>query len=53
MNMGFRRKDKTTGASILFGAYDWADHAFGEWAMNKNKSTDWYTYPNKANVFIW
>ena len=53
MNMGFRRKDKTTGASILFGAYDWADHAFGEWAMNKNKSTDWYSYPNKANVFIW
>ena len=53
MNMGFRRKDKTTGVSILFGAYDWADHAFGEWAMDKNKSTDWYFYPNKANVFIW
>ena len=52
VNMGFRMRD-ATGLGIMFGAYDWTGHAFGEWAMDKNRSTDWYFYPNKANVFIW
>lgn len=53
VNMGFRMKDKETGASILFGAYDIGGHAFGEWAVNKNKAKDWYQYPDSTNVFIW
>lgn len=52
VNMGFRMKD-ATGLGILFGAYAWTGHAFGEWAMSKSKSTDWYYYPDKSNVFIW
>ena len=52
VNMGFRMKD-ATGLGILFGAYAWTGHAFGEWAMSKNKSTDWYFYPDNSNVFIW
>ena len=52
VNMGFRMKD-ANGMGILFGAYAWAGHAFGEWAMDKNKSTDWYHYPDKTYVFEW
>lgn len=53
VNMGFRMKDKTTGASILFGAYDVGGHSFGEWATNRNQAKDWYDYPNESNVFVW
>ena len=53
MNMGFRMKDKTTGASILFGAYDVGGHSFGEWATNRNLAKDWYENPNESNVFVW
>lgn len=53
VNMGFRRKDKTTGASILFGAYDISGHSFGEWATNRNLAKDWYENPNESNVFVW
>ena len=53
VNMGFRMKDKTTGASILFGAYDVGGHSFGEWATNRNQAKDWYEYPNESNVFVW
>jgi hypothetical protein len=41
------------GAGIMFGAYATSGHAFGEWAMSKNKATDWYFYPDNSNVFVW
>lgn len=52
INMGFRMRDNT-GLGIMFGAYATTGHAFGEWAMSKTKSTDWYFYPDKSNVFEW
>lgn len=52
VNMGFRMRD-VEDYGILFGAYAITGHAFGEWAMSKNKSTDWYFYPENTSVFIW
>lgn len=52
INMGFRMRD-SGGAGIMFGAYATSGHAFGEWAMSKNKATDWYFYPDNSNVFVW
>jgi LruC domain-containing protein len=54
VNMGFRMKN-ASGLGIMFGAYATTGHAFGEWAMDKNKATDWYFYPDTKtpNVFVW
>ena len=52
VNMGFRMRD-SGGTGIMFGAYATSGHAFGEWAMSKNKATDWYFYPDNSNVFVW
>lgn len=46
-------KKKENGYVILFGAYPTRTHSFGEWAENRNKSTDWYYYPETSQVFIW
>ena len=35
----------------LFGSYMTTGHAFGEWASDKNKSTDWYNYPTNNMVY--
>lgn len=56
INIGFKMKsdkEKYPGYDILFGAYSTRGHAFGEWAENRNKSTDWYHYPETSQVFIW
>ena len=45
-NMGFIMREVHT-----YGAYQTSGHSFGEWAMDHNKATDWYYYPNKNNVF--
>ena len=52
VNMGFRMRD-ASGLGIMFGAYARTGHAFGEWAMSSDLATDWYNYPDEANVFIW
>lgn len=52
MNIGFRMRENSA-YGILFGAYATYGHAFGEWAMSKSVSTDWYLYPDEDNVFIW
>ena len=55
-NIGFRmRKDYNEGVEILFGAYSYSGHSFGEWSVNRNKATDWYLhdYANKGQVYIW
>lgn len=46
-------KKKENGYVILFGAYPTRTHSFGEWAENRNKSTDWYHYPEESEVFNW
>lgn len=51
VKIGFKKKEN--GYEILFGAYPTRNHAFGEWAENRNKSTDWYHYPQTSDVFIW
>lgn len=56
VNMGFKMKSQNEqypGYDILFGAYSTRGHAFGEWAESRNKSTDWYQYPEQNQVFIW
>lgn len=56
VNMGFKMKSNSEmypGYDILFGAYSTRGHAFGEWAESRNKSTDWYHYPEINQVFIW
>ena len=37
---------------MLFGAYAVQGHAFGEWAMDKDRFLDWFNYP-KSKYFIW
>lgn len=51
VKIGFKKKEN--GYVMLFGAYPTRGHAFGEWAENRNKSTDWYHYPEISDVFIW
>ena len=46
VNMGFIMK-----GSHLFGAYSKYGHSFGEWAMDRNSSVDWYEYPTDNQVF--
>ena len=46
VNMGFIMK-----GSHLFGAYSKYGHSFGEWAMDRNSSLDWYEYPTDNQVF--
>lgn len=46
VNMGFIMK-----GSHLFGAYATYGHSFGEWAMDRNSSLDWYEYPTDNQVF--
>ena len=46
INMGFIMKE-----SHLFGAYATYGHSFGEWAMDRNSSLDWYEYPTDNQVF--
>lgn len=55
-NIGFRmQSDYNDNAEILFGAYSVQGHAFGEWSVNRNKSTDWYLneYAERGRVYIW
>lgn len=51
VKIGFKKEEN--GYVMLFGAYPTKTHAFGEWAENRNKSTDWYLYPETSEVFIW
>lgn len=51
VKIGFKKEEN--GYVMLFGAYPTKTHAFGEWAENRNKSTDWYYYPETSQVFIW
>lgn len=51
VKIGFKKEEN--GYVMLFGAYPTKTHAFGEWAVNRNKSTDWYHYPEISDVFIW
>ena len=51
VKIGFKKEEN--GYVMLFGAYPTKTHAFGEWAENRNKSTDWYLYPETSQVFIW
>ena len=51
VKIGFKKEEN--GYVMLFGAYPTETHAFGEWAENRNKSTDWYLYPETSEVFIW
>ena len=51
VKIGFKKEEN--GYVMLFGAYPTKTHAFGEWAENRNKSTDWYHYPEISDVFIW
>lgn len=37
--------------NALFGAYMTGNHAFGEWAANHEKATDWYHYPTGNMVY--
>lgn len=50
-NIGFRMKESASTA-MLFGAYAVQGHAFGEWAMDKDRFLDWFNYP-KSDYFIW
>ena len=55
-NIGFRmRKDYNEGVEILFGAYSYSGHSFGEWSVNRNKALDWYLhdYATQSQVYIW
>ena len=38
-------------SGVLGGAYQTAGHAFGEWAENHTKATDWYEHPTSGLVF--
>lgn len=51
VSMGSRTRESST-TEMLFGAYAVQGHAFGEWAMDKDRFLDWFDYP-KSNYFIW
>ena len=46
VNVGFIMKETHT-----YGAYQTRGHAFGEWAMDRNRALDWYEYPSRNQVF--
>ena len=55
-NIGFRMKtDYNDYAEILFGAYSYEGHSFGEWSVDRTKATDWYLkeYGTKSQIFMW
>ena len=41
----------TKHSGVLGGAYQKAGHAFGEWAEDHTKATDWYEHPTSGLVF--
>ena len=47
VNIGFYMKD----SKALYGAYSVTGHAFGVWASDKTKATDWYLFPQTNSVF--
>ena len=46
VNIGFIMTEIKT-----FGAYQTYRHSFGEWAMDRTRSIDWYEYPTENQVF--
>ena len=43
-HIGFAKHDANGHDVGLFGPYAEPGHSFGQWAINRNKSTDWYLH---------
>ncbi len=42
---------QVTSKRATYGAYPYLGHSFGEWAADREESTDWYLHPDKNEIY--